>query len=97
MSFPIDFGAPNGLVMEPLENKTHAARFDLALDLSPMPIGGHQGAYLAAYEYGTDLFDERTIARMHEHFEQRIVKRSSPTHPSVSTICRCSRPRKKSC
>ena len=73
MSFPIDFGAPNGLVMELLENKTNTARFDLALDLTPMPIDEHQGAYLAAYEYATDLFDESTIARIHEHFE-RVLK-----------------------
>ncbi len=73
MSFPMDFATPNGLVMEPLENKTNTARFDLALDLTPLPTGEHQGAYVAAYEYATDLFDESTIARIHEHFE-RVLK-----------------------
>jgi amino acid adenylation domain-containing protein len=69
MSFPMEFRAPDGLLVELLENKTNTARFDLALDLSPMTIGEHQGDYVAAYEYATDLFDESTISHIHRHFE----------------------------
>lgn len=49
-----------------IDADTGAARFDLSLELSSVNSGAHAGDMLAAYEYDADLFDESSIARMHE-------------------------------
>jgi len=49
------------------------SRFDLSLELATLDFGEHKGDLLARYEYATDLFEERTIARLHAHFEQTLA------------------------
>jgi amino acid adenylation domain-containing protein len=56
--------APAGLTMELLAQEASATRFDLSVEVI------EDGARASAvYQYATDLFDEQTIVRMHDHFE----------------------------
>ncbi len=52
------------------------SRFDLVSELVE-----HQGRFRALYEYSTDLFDERTIRRLHAHFEALL--RSAVAAPAT--------------
>lgn len=56
-----------GLTLSALEMDNHTAKFDLELDIQETPSGlqGHM-------EYNTDLFDEATIERMLDHFQQLL-------------------------
>ena len=73
MSFPGEVVTPTGLRVEMVDFDTHASRFDLSLDLQFVETGAHKGELRARYEYATDLFDERTIIRLHTHFEQVLA------------------------
>jgi len=77
LSYPIHWVTPAGLSVE-LNNtythpSTHAARFDITLELGFVEAGEHANQLGALYEYSTDLFDEITIVRMHEHFKRLLV------------------------
>ena len=54
-----------GLELVPLESDTVAVKFDLTLDVSE-DAGGLQ----LSFAYNRDLFDESTIVRLGEHFQQ---------------------------
>jgi amino acid adenylation domain-containing protein len=73
MSFPSKLVIPGGLSVELIEFDMHTSRFDLSLDLQVVEVGEHKGELHARYEYAADLFDERTIARLHTHFEQVLA------------------------
>ena len=64
LSFPTKVTPPQGFTIEMVEADTHAARFDLTIEVLV-----HEDILSALYEYATDLFDEATIARLHTHFE----------------------------
>jgi len=57
-----------GLVMEPFSFSTGISRFDLALFLNE-----GEGAVQGNWEYRTELFDPRTIARMSRRFETLLA------------------------
>ena len=68
LSVPVRAAPPAGMVVELLSTElaevgTHAARFDLTLDL--VEVDGSLGA---TYEFATDLFEPATIERLHSHF-----------------------------
>jgi amino acid adenylation domain-containing protein len=68
LAVPVRATPPAGMVVELLSTElaevgTHAARFDLTLDLVEA-----EGWLGATYEFATDLFDPATIERMHAHF-----------------------------
>ena len=73
MSFTKELVIPSGLSVELFDFDTHTSRFDLSLDLQFVEAGEHKGQLQARYEYATDLFDERTIVRLHTHFEQVLA------------------------
>ena len=62
-TFPLTGQDIGALHIEPVETEGRSARFDLALDMVEF-----QGELRATYEYASDLFDEATIARMHDGF-----------------------------
>jgi amino acid adenylation domain-containing protein len=65
-SFPISLAEPSGLRTEPIKldgDGLGTARFDITLEMDE-----HEGALRIVYEYATDLFDEATIARMHDQY-----------------------------
>jgi amino acid adenylation domain-containing protein len=64
LSFPTRIAPPSGLTLEMLEADTRAARFDLTIEVIE-----RDGVLSALYEYATDLFDEATISRLHNHYE----------------------------
>jgi amino acid adenylation domain-containing protein len=80
MSFPIGAMAPAGLSVDMLELEVSEARFDLAVEISPVSVGQHAGKYLILYEFSRDLYEEETIRRLHEHFENLL--RSLASDPS---------------
>ncbi|BAY25368.1 non-ribosomal peptide synthase [Calothrix sp. NIES-2100] len=53
----------NGLTISPLTTESATAKFDLSLVMQNTDTG-----LVGAWEYNTDLFDERTIERMARHF-----------------------------
>jgi amino acid adenylation domain-containing protein len=73
MSFPVRSLAPAGLRADTIELDTNASRFDLTVELAPMMTGKHAGTYAALYEYDSDLFDERTIERLHDGFARLLT------------------------
>ncbi|AUB41615.1 Glutamate-1-semialdehyde aminotransferase [Nostoc flagelliforme CCNUN1] len=54
----------SGLRVEPLENNSTTAKFDLTLVIEDVEQG-----LIANFEYNTDLFDEITISRLAANFE----------------------------
>jgi amino acid adenylation domain-containing protein len=68
MSFPIQSLAPAGLIADAIQLDSGTSRFDLTVAVAPVVIGEHQGKFAATYDYDSDLFDTRTIERLHSHF-----------------------------
>lgn len=54
---------PNGWSLTQMDVETHAAKFDLSLELDDRPEG-----LIGRFEYSTDLFDQETIERMIGHW-----------------------------
>jgi amino acid adenylation domain-containing protein len=81
MSFTTHVDPPDGLSLVPIPADTHASRFDLTAELGTADTGPHAGQFVAMYEYATDLFDEKTIDRLHSHFEAII--RAAAANPSA--------------
>ena len=73
LSYPIQWETPAGLSVKMINSYTHASRFDLTLELGFVEVGEHENQLAALYEYSTDLFDESTIVRLHEHFRRLLV------------------------
>lgn len=69
MSFSVELAAPDGLSVEMIQADRNSSRFDLTVELG-FGIGEHKDKLCVLYEYATDLFDERTVSRMHAYFEQ---------------------------
>ena len=61
---PLPLPEAQGLIIEPLDVPTEVSKFDLTLILTETTEG-----LTAVLEYSADLFDERTAARMLEHYE----------------------------
>ena len=82
MSFATHVDPPDGLSLEPIPADTHASRFDLTVELGTAETGPHAGKFCAMYEYATDLYDEKTIDRLHGHFEAiiRAATADASTH-----------------
>jgi amino acid adenylation domain-containing protein len=68
MSFPVRSLAPAGLSAEAVELDLGASRFDLAIEIALVTTGTRAGQFGVLYDFDSDLFDERTIARLHDHF-----------------------------
>ena len=86
MSFPMGAMAPAGLSAEMLDLEQNEARFDLAVDISPVSVGQHAGQYMALYEYSRDLYEEQTIRRLHEHFDSLLRSLASDPSRRIQTI-----------
>jgi amino acid adenylation domain-containing protein len=86
MSFPMGAMAPAGLSSETLELNVNEARFDLAVEISPVTIGRHAGQHVALYEYRRDLYDEQTIRRLHEHFSDLLRSLAGDPSQPIRTI-----------
>jgi amino acid adenylation domain-containing protein len=80
MSYPMGAMAPAGLAAEILELEVNEARFDLAVEISSVPLGQHAGRYVVVYEYSRDLYEEQTIRHLHGHFNSLL--RSLASNPS---------------
>ena len=70
---PIHWETPTGLRVEMDISTTHASRFDLTLELGFVEAGEHKNELGGLYEYNSDLFDEATIVRLHEHFTRVLL------------------------
>ncbi len=66
-NFPLPALTLGSVQMQPQELGTHTARFDLALWAEEI-----EKALSLTLEYSTDLFRDRTIARMLQHFQQLL-------------------------
>ncbi len=86
MSYPMGAMAPAGLSAELLELGVSEARFDLAVDISPVSVGQYAGHYMALYEYSRDLYEEQTIRRLHEHFDGLLRSLASDPSHRIRTI-----------
>jgi amino acid adenylation domain-containing protein len=86
MSFPVGALAPTGLSAEALDLEANEARFDLAVEISPVSVGQHAGQYLALYEYSQDLYEEQTIRRLHEHFANLLRLLTSGSSHAIRKI-----------
>ncbi|HEX8183843.1 MAG TPA: amino acid adenylation domain-containing protein, partial [Blastocatellia bacterium] len=71
----------SGLESSTLKVNSNAARFDLSLDLSEEGEG-----ISAIFEYSTDLFYERTIARMAGHFQTLLESIVADPEQRISTL-----------
>ncbi|MCP4657092.1 MAG: non-ribosomal peptide synthetase, partial [bacterium] len=60
---PLPATVATGFTISPLEQDDGTAKFDLMLELNES-----SGGLAGDFEYGTDLFDRTTIARMARHF-----------------------------
>jgi amino acid adenylation domain-containing protein len=72
LAFPIGIPPTAGLTLEPIILKPSASRFDLTCEMSVDAFGEHANLQRVSYEFALDLFDESTIVRLHEHFEQML-------------------------
>jgi len=72
LQFPVSLPAMAGLIPEPIVLDPFASRFDLTCEMSVDPYGEHANLQRVNYEFVLDLFDESTIARLHDHFEQML-------------------------
>jgi non-ribosomal peptide synthetase component F len=70
-----------GLVMEPQQTNTGAARFDLLLNLEEVG-GGVRGVV----EYNAELFDAETIEQLLEHFRRILEKLVESPEAHINTI-----------
>ena len=68
MSFPMPDSSVPGLRLSPFITSADVARFDLALDTIE-----HEGELKAFYEFSTDLFDDATIHRLHDHYQRLLA------------------------
>jgi non-ribosomal peptide synthetase component F len=73
MSFPARSIELAGLTLETIDADTLTSRFDLTVEISTVEFGQHKGKFQARYDYDSDLFDKRTIERLHEHFEHLLA------------------------
>ena len=80
MSFPVQSLSPAGMSADFVELDNGAARFDLAIELEKTPAGKHAGEFGAVYEYASGLFDDSTIARLHEHFVNLLAAAAGHPH-----------------
>jgi len=73
MSFPVGAPSTAGLSIEPVVLDPVASRFDLTCEMSIDAFGEHANKQRVNYEFASDLFDESSIARLHDHFEQMLT------------------------
>ncbi|MFH8369394.1 non-ribosomal peptide synthase/polyketide synthase [Streptomyces sp. NPDC018031] len=59
-----------------------AARFDLVLEFTPCPDGGHR----LTVEYNTDLFEARTVARMSRHLHRLLEGMADGPHRTLAEL-----------
>ncbi|RYG34320.1 MAG: hypothetical protein EON93_08260, partial [Burkholderiales bacterium] len=86
MQFPVDLPPMAGLSAEPIVLDPAASRFDLACEMWVDGFGGHAHMQRVNYEFSLDLFDERTIARLHDHFEQMLKAFVADASQRVSDV-----------
>ncbi len=72
LAFPMSVPPAAGLAPEPINLDPFGSRFDLTCEMSVDGFGEHAGMQRATYEFALALFDESTIVRIHEHFEQML-------------------------
>ncbi len=70
-----------GLQLSSFGGEARTAKFDLLLSVSESEEG-----ISGAFEYSTDLFDEQTIRRFHEHFERLLQALTRDAEQQVATI-----------
>ncbi|MEO7360961.1 MAG: condensation domain-containing protein, partial [Gemmatimonadaceae bacterium] len=83
-SFPIEPAQPVGIkaaLLELEDDGRGTARFDITLD-----IDEHENGLRMMYEYSTDLFDERTIARMHGQYLELLQHAVGAAETRVSDL-----------
>lgn len=67
MSFPMAEASISGLQFSPFEAFAEVARFDLGLDAVE-----YKGELRLYYEFATDLYNEVTIDRLHDHYQRLL-------------------------
>lgn len=95
MSFPMETRGPGGVSAMQIEADPGIARFELAADVFEMPFGVQTGGLRVRYEYSTDLFDEATIARLHERFVALIAYACDQPEASLAA-CELATPTERS-
>jgi amino acid adenylation domain-containing protein len=73
MAFPVGAPPVAGLKLESITLDPVGSRFDLSCEMSVDPFGEHANQQRVSYEFLLDLFDESSIARLHDHFEQMLT------------------------
>jgi amino acid adenylation domain-containing protein len=73
LAFPVSMPPMAGLTLEPITLEPFASRFDLTCEMSVDPFGEHANMQRVDYEFSLDLFDDSSIARLHDHFEQMLA------------------------
>ena len=73
MNFPSGIPPTAGLTLSPVILEPQASRFDLACEMSVDLFGEHANQQRVTYEFSRDLFDDATIAQLHDHFAQMLT------------------------
>jgi amino acid adenylation domain-containing protein/non-ribosomal peptide synthase protein (TIGR01720 family) len=71
-----------GLASTPIGIESHAAKFDLYLNMCEAADGG----IIGGFQFATDLFEPATIARMSSHFVTLIDAIAEDPHRLVATL-----------